>query len=107
MTALKKTRRRETPTIRREEILNAAIELAVKIGYQNITRDGVALAANISSGLVTIYFSPIQELKNAVMKSAIEKEILSIIAQGMSLGDTQAQAITPELKQRVLEFLSN
>jgi AcrR family transcriptional regulator len=103
---MKKTRRREIPSIRREEILSAAIDLAIRIGYQNITRDAVANAANTSCALVTTYF-PMVELKNAVMKMAIEKEILPIIAQGLSLGDTQAQGITPELKQRVLEFLSN
>lgn len=103
----KRTRRRESPTRRKEEILNAAIELASKIGYLNLTRDGVAEAANTSSGLVTCYFTNMEQLKKAVMDAAIKREILPIIAQGLSLGDEQTFNISSELKQKVLAFLTN
>jgi AcrR family transcriptional regulator len=112
MTKLKKARpskwRRENdPAIRREEILSAASELANKIGYQNITRDAVASLVGISSGLIALYFNTMAQLKAAVMRRAIEKEILPIIAQGLSLGDIQTQEVAPDLKKRVIEFLSN
>lgn len=100
-------RRRESPTIRKGEILNAAIELAVKIGYQSITREMVAAVAKTSTGLVTRYFDTMEQLKTEIMKAAIEREIFSIIAQGLSLGDTHAVSINQDLKKRVLEFLSN
>lgn len=102
-----KWRRENNPVIRREEILNAAIELANKIGYQNITRDAVASLAGISAGLIALYFNTMAQLKEAVMRTAIEKEILPIIAQGLGLGDPQAQEVNQDLKKRVVEFLSN
>lgn len=92
---------------RRIQILDAAMELAGKIGYQNITREMVATAANTSCALVTWYFSPMESLKRIVMATAIEREILPIIAQGLSLGDEQTLTIRKELKQKVLVFLNN
>lgn len=102
-----KWRRENDPTIRREEILSAAVELANKIGYQNITRDAVANIAGISSGLIALYFNTMAQLKKAVMKTAIDKQILPIIAQGLSLGDTQAQRVSSDLKKRVTQFFSD
>lgn len=103
---MKRILRRENPIVRKEEILNAAIDLAVKIGYQSITRETVAKAACTSCALVTRYFN-MAELKEAVMTAAIEKQIIPIIAQGLGLGDIQAQNITGDLKQKVIAYLSN
>jgi len=101
----KKTRRRENQQdVRREEILNAAIELSVKIGYQKITRELVAGAANVSHALVTFHFNNMEELKAAIMKAAIDREILPILAQGLSLGD---KSINTDLKKKVIEYLTN
>lgn len=102
-----KTRRRENPLVRKEEILHAAISLAIKIGYQRITRESVASSANTSCGLVTHYFTTIEDLKTEIMRTAIEREIFSIIAQGLSLGDIQTKRIKKELKIKALNFLSN
>ena len=108
MNQIKRTRRRENNlSIRKSEILNAAIEVAKKIGYQSITRETVALAADTSCALVTRYFTTMAQLKGAVMMTAIDREILPIIAQGLSLGDARALKIQEELKQKVITFLSN
>lgn len=104
---MKKTRRRAHPIVRKEEILNAAIDLASKIGYQKITRKKVAESVDISLALVNQYFSTMAQLKKAVMKTAIEREIVSIIAQGISLGDMQTRTIKQELKEKVLSFFTN
>lgn len=103
----KKTRRREDPTVRKEEILNAAVLLAVNIGYQRITRETVANAADTSTALVTRYFTNMKALKNEVMRIAIEREIFSIIAQGLTSGDSQLNNIQRDLKQKVYDFLIN
>lgn len=104
---MKKPRRREQPIVRKEEILNAAIDLASKIGYQSITRKKVAENADISLALINQYFSTMTQLKKAVMKTAIEREIVTIIAQGISLGDTQTKTIKKELREKVLTFFTN
>ena len=102
-----KIRRRENLSVRREEILNAAIVLAAKIGYNRITRELVATCAGTSCALVTHYFTNMENLKQDVMRAAIEREIYLIIAQGLSLGEPQTKTITKELKEKVLAFLTN
>lgn len=102
-----KIRRRENLSVRKEEILNAAIMLAAKIGYNRITREHVASCAGTSCALVTHYFGNMQQLKQDVLKAAIRREIYLIIAQGLSLGEPLTKTISKELKDKVLAFLTN
>lgn len=99
--------KRIDPDERREQILIAAIELSKRVGYHSITRDGVAQELGISHGLINNYFDTIEYLKKEVMRESILKEVLEIIAQGFGMGDEQALKINKELKDKVLQFLSN
>lgn len=101
----RRTRRREEPETRRKEILNAAIVLSLENGYQNITRESVAASAHTSCALVTWYFQTMDNLKSEVMAQAIEKHIVPIVAQGLSMGDSQALNIGMLLKEKVLNHL--
>ena len=87
---------------RKKQILNAAVSLAVKVGYSNIRRDDVAKNASVSTGLINRYFTTIMQLKNEVMRYAIRNEILQIIAEGIVLKDPQALKVPNELKIRAL-----
>ena len=102
----KKTRRRESQEIRKIEILNASIELSIKIGYQQITREAVAAEAKTSCGLVTFYFKNMEELKNEIIETAIDREILPLLAQALSLGGTQTKNLNKKLKDKVLKYLN-
>ena len=82
---------RTSAALRKENILSVAVELAVEVGYYNITRDAVAAAAGVSFGLVSKYFGTMTQLKNDVMRRAIKQETLSIIAQGLANGDKRAK----------------
>ena len=104
---MSRPQKRKTPQVRRQELLEIALELSERIGYRNITRERIAEYANTSCALVSSYYSPIETLKYAVMREAINKGILSVIAQGLSLGDEQAKTIDQDLKNRVAEYLSN
>jgi AcrR family transcriptional regulator len=107
MRTVKKQRLRKVPAVRKEEILNAAIDLAMRIGYQKITREAVAKCANTSESLITQYFDSMQHLKRVIIRTAVDREVFSIIAQALSLNDSYIKNISPELKQRVLKYLSN
>lgn len=69
---------------RDNRILNAAIALAEADGYQWITREAVAAAAEVSPGTVNNVFGTMRELKRAVLREAVERRILSIVAQGLA-----------------------
>ena len=95
------------PTLRKEHILNAALQLATEVGYRGITRDAVAYVADISSALIAHYFPRMEDLKRAVLIAAIEREDLRIIAQGFVIKDPVALKISSTLKQKVLDQLAS
>ena len=65
---VKKVRRRLEPKIRKQQILEAAIELAREKGIHSLRRDTVALYAGVGIGLISYYFNPFTKLKAAVTK---------------------------------------
>ena len=92
---------------RRAQILDAALSLAAADGYTRLTRDRVARLAAISPALVSRRWSTMAQLKRAVMREAIRQAgaivapshgVLSIIAQGIALGDPEARR-APEAVQ--------
>jgi AcrR family transcriptional regulator len=96
---------RTNPKIRKEQILLAAIKLSKRVGYHSITRDSVAEIADVSSPLISVYFPTVASLKAAVIRAAIDNEIVEIIAQGLSLNHPQVRKISKPVKHKVMEFL--
>jgi AcrR family transcriptional regulator len=95
------------PDLRRELILDAAIRLSAEIGYKSITRDAVANAAGISSTLVGKYYPTMIQLKTAVMEEAIARRSVEVVAQGLATRHPLALRIDDELRQEVVDYLSN
>lgn len=93
--------------LRKEHILNVATNMAVKIGYTSLTRDGVAEAAGVSFSLVSKHFGTMVQLKREVMRTAIKREILEIIAQGLVNGDDRALKAPEEVKIKASNFIAN
>lgn len=91
---------------RNAAILEAAIELAKVEGYQWITRDMVAKAAGVSTGSVHNAFGNFVELKREVMRQAIARQIVPIVAQGLAEGSLIAQSAPPALRQQVAASLA-
>lgn len=93
------------PKQRSAQILDAAIEVAVKHGYQNIQRKTVADAAGVAESLVSKYFGTMPDLKRDVMRAAIRTRCLAVIAQGLAMKDRHALKAPEELRQQALATL--
>lgn len=104
-TAKPVTKARANPQLRQDQILNAAIEIARKVGCGQITREGVAKKAGVSMGLVSHYFNTMKQLRRAVMRAAINQEVTEIVAIGLVNNDPHARKAPPELRQRAMEQL--
>lgn len=87
---------------RDKKVLEAAIAEACEQGYQFVTRDAVAQRAGVSVGGVNNAFGTMLELKRAVLRAAIEREILSIVAEGIANGSPVCADLPPELRKRAL-----
>lgn len=99
--------KRKHSIVRKELLLCAAIDLSLKIGYQNITRIKIAKKAHVSVSLINRYFGKIEDLKKEILKAAIEKEVIEIIAQGLKTKDLAVLKISDRLKKKALSFLAN
>lgn len=92
------TPRRLHPDTRRQQILDAALQLAVADGYLSFTRDSVARAVGVSPALISRYFFATHELRRHVMLRAIAGRELAVVAQGLAVGDVTALAASGELR---------
>jgi AcrR family transcriptional regulator len=66
-----KQRRRLTPQVRREQIMDAAAELIVKQGYLPLSIEALAQAASSSKALIYTYFATQYDIFNGLMKREI------------------------------------
>lgn len=93
--------------VRREMVLTAAIEMSLRVGYRHLIRDDVAKEAGISGGLINKYFGTIENLRKEVLRTAIQKEILEIVAQGLGMRDPEVMKVSDDIKQKAFHFLIN
>ena len=98
---------RVDPALRKDHILNAAIKVAKKKGYNKITRDDVAEAAGVSMSLITHYFETMNQLKRDIMRTAVKRGIPEIVAQGLVNKDRHALKASKELKTKAAHLIAN
>ena len=95
------------PEFRKKMIMSAALVLAEKRGYKNITRAQIGKQANVSPALVSRYFGTMDRLQVDIMQAAVRKEIIPILAQGMVDKNRIARRAPQHLKDRVKEFIGD
>lgn len=98
-------KRTTNPLLRREQILNTALMVADKVGYKNVSRGMIAKEIGCSKPLISQYFTQ-AELQKAIIKTAITREIISIVAQGIAARDPATRWIKADLKKKALDFLA-
>lgn len=98
---------RVDPALRKDHILNAAIVVAIDKGYNKVTRDDVAEAAGVSMGLITHYFTNMNQLRRDIMRTAVKRDIPEIVAQGLTNKDRHALKASKELKTKAAHLIAN
>ncbi len=89
----------------REKILEAAYQMAVRDGFNSLTRDSIAAEAETAKGAINHHFGTVSVVRDEVMRMAIQNEELSIIAQGLATDDGIAKTAPLELRQRAISTL--
>lgn len=77
------TRHRVHKPLRIDHILNRATKLAQRKSYEQITREEIAEASEISPSVVSFHFGSMGHLRNEILRKAVAEENLKIIAQGL------------------------
>lgn len=99
-------RTRLPAAVRREAILDAAIAEALAVGLNKMRRDGVATRAGVAAGTVSHHYNTQSQLRRAVVRAAVQRRELKIIAQALADGDASAKAADPALKAEALATLA-
>ena len=86
-------------------ILKAAVALAIRRDYREVTRDAVATHAGVAPRLVSYYFGDMGAMRSAVMEEAVRMEILPIIIHGIVAKDPIATGAPVKLKARALDSI--
>jgi len=102
---MKQTRMK--PDARKEEILAAALPLAVAHGYAKVTRDQIAAAAKVSGPTLHYHFGTIAQLRRDLMRYAVRESCLRVIAQGILVRDPQAMKADVGLRRQAMGSLAD
>jgi AcrR family transcriptional regulator len=100
------TRTRKNPTIRKAEILDAAVAVAVAEGLRGATRDLIAARVGVSPALISMHYSTMDQLRRAVMRAAVEREVLPLVAEGLAMRDPHALKAPEDLRRRAADSLT-
>lgn len=95
-------RTRLTHENRRADLLLAAMQIARERGFSHVTRDGVANAAGVSTGLVSYHFTDANGLRDAVVDEAIARANVKLLGEALVAGNRRAMKASPDLKRAAL-----
>lgn len=96
---------RKPRAVRTQEILAAGLILAEQVGYNKVTRDNLAVAANMSQGAVNLHFGTMTQFQRAVMRAAIHQGNLRVLAQGLALKHPVALDAPEALRHQAADLL--
>ena len=100
-------RERLSAPLRRDQIVEAALVLAASPGctWQSVTRDQIGHVCGITGQAVMWHFSTMAQLRRSIMRAAVRRENLAVIAQGLAAGDAQARKAGRAVQRRALESI--
>jgi len=90
----------------KERILDVAYGMALTDGFNSLTRDGVASKAGVAMGTVNHNFGTMDDLRNEIVRRAIDEKELSILAQALAQRNTVALTATKALQLEALTSLA-
>lgn len=98
--------KRQHPTDRQQQILDATMKIARLRGYTNVSREAISDAAGVSPALVSHYFGTMPKLKRAVIGEAIRLRDVIILVQGIANKDKRACGISDDLRAEVIASMT-
>ena len=97
--------KRTTTEIRKEEILAVALKIATVSSLAAVSCKKIATSLGVSRPAVAYHIVSMPSLRKDVMREAIRLEVLTVIAQGLAVGDPIAQAAPEALRRRAADGL--
>ena len=99
------TERMNDSTARKETIIQAALRVAKRDGFEAIEKTSIAKEGKFSDALLYHYFKGVPEIKKLVMKRAVAGKLVPIVSRGIALGYTEVRGIPEGLKNEAVEYM--
>lgn len=96
--------KRQKPEVRKEAIVAVALRLATQGHYAQVQRKQIADELGVTPPALTYHFGTMQLLRRAIMRAAIVREELVVIAQGLVAQDEHAKKAPEALRRRAVEL---
>ena len=95
---------RTAPEVRRQQIVEIGLYIAEKSHYHDVNLAEIARRMKTRGSHISYFFSS-GELKKAVLRAAIERENLKIVAHALGAGDLP-EGTPREIKRKALHYLA-
>jgi hypothetical protein len=89
-------------TVRRLEILDAACDIAKEVHYRSIKREELAKVGGTAEGNISKIMGGMENFKVMIVKYAIKKEKVEVIAQAIMERNPQVEGFSKAKKIRYL-----
>lgn len=89
----------------KDKILDAAMKIATRIGYKNVTRDGLAEHMGVASGTITFHIGNMRKLRREMIEKSIQDENVKIFTEALVDAHPLALAAPQHLKNRAARAL--
>lgn len=87
-------------------MLDNAVSLAMRVGFQNVTRKMLAERSGTANSTVSYHFGSMEKLQAAIIRRAIEKRLLVVVAQGLTARECHALQAPQELKDAAARIIA-
>jgi len=94
---------RMNPIKRREQILATGLKFCEQNHYLTLTGNAIADKLGVRPSLTWHYFGDLKNFRRQILKEAIKRQNLTIIAQMMVKRDRALAKAPPELLQKAIE----
>lgn len=95
--------KRLKPEVRKEQVIDAALRLAGQSHYLEVGREDIAAALGFSASTIRYHFKTLTQLRNDLVRAAIKRNDLAVIAQAITAKHPHAVKASPELRRQALE----
>jgi hypothetical protein len=94
------------PNARTAALLDIAVNLAAADGWRTLTREAIALAAGVSPALVSLRLGTADAMRRSVMRQAVKRRIVRVVAEGLAMDDKHARKADESLKRLAAEWVA-
>jgi len=102
---LQERKTRETTEAKRIELLNEGLKHAISIGWENFTRESFCTHMGIAVGSINYHFKDMTGFRRAIMRKAIAKREVAIVAGGIESRCPVAKSAPESLKKQAIAYM--